>query len=100
MSYELYEIVTNMSYEEFARGYDSYMTSSIRTAAVFIIMAVIMFLIGKRSNYKLDPESCRKLKQICKWEKRPVRYQVKHILEMYIDAYSEKNGIDWEQRLY
>lgn len=95
--YDAYLIMQNMSYEEFEK---LIITGYSKQALDYIAIAIIFLLIGKRIRYKLDPESRRKLKQICRWEKRPVRYQVRHIIEMYIDAYSEKNGIDWEQRLY
>lgn len=95
--YEAYTLLQSMSFEEFeklvARGW-------LMGIPNYLIIALIMFLIGRRSKYKLDSETSRKLKQICRWEKRPARYQVRHIIEMYIDAYSEKNEIDWEQRLY
>lgn len=95
--YDAYIMLQNMSYEEFEKLVT---TGYLKTIIEWLIIAVIFFILGKWSRYKINPESKRKLKQICRWEKRPVRYQVRHIIEMYIDAYSEKNGIDWEQRLY
>ena len=97
MLYEAYTVMQNMSYREFI---DAYMAGIYRTAIELFAIGFIMFIIGRWTRYKLNPEQTRKLKQICKWEQRPVRYQVKHIIEMFIEAYTEKNDIDWEKRLY
>lgn len=97
MLYESYMLMRNMTYEEFKA---SVISGYYEIALWLVIVGLAMFIIGKWSRYKLNPEENRKLKQICRWEQRPVRYQVKHIIEMFIEAYTEKNDINWEQRLY
>lgn len=102
MEYENYVMWMNFSYEEFRAMMETLAINVIKSwmiiTAVFLTVFIIYAL--KKKKHKLDPESYRKFKMICEWENRSREDQTKHIIKMYIDAYSEKNGIDWEQRLY
>lgn len=104
MEYENYVQWMEFSYEEFRTAMETLAINVIKSWIIIISLsiaiAVIMYFLGRKSRYKVTPETNRKLKQICRWEERPIRYQVKHIIEMYVDAYTEKNKIDWDQRLF
>lgn len=68
-----------------------------------IIYAMIIYLAYRLNNSfknKLSKDSKRKLKHICKMERRPVTEQVSLIIDMFIDAYTEKHKINWDEYLY
>lgn len=71
-----------------------------RAMTIIIILLLLKLLKESAASYKLDSMYKRKLKEICKIEKRPIKHQVKYILEMYIDAYEDKNSINWDKYLY
>ena len=94
MLHEIYLELTQLTYPEFV---ETYYSGLIKEIIAEIIVATLFFYLGRKTHYKLDPEDNRKLKQICRWEKRPMRYQVKHILEMFIEHYTNKNNINWNE---
>lgn len=97
MLYDLYLEITQLSYSEFVQTFYAGITKDATTK---IVIAMLFFYLGRISRYKLDPEENRKLKQICRWEKRPMRYQIKHILEMFLEHYTNKNNINWDKISY
>lgn len=94
MLYEAYLEMLEMTYPEFV---NVFISGTVRRFITFTVTALLFFCIGKSSQNMLDTQNSRKLKQICRWEKRPMRYQVKHILEMFIEHYTDKNNINWDE---
>lgn len=97
MLYEAYLKIQALTYPEFVNAFVSGTTKNLFS---IIVTAIVFFFIGKISQYSLEPEEKRKLKQISKWEKRPLRYQVKHILEMFLEHYTSKHEINWDEINY
>lgn len=69
--------------------------------AYCIYLLIIIIIITKKAyDRKVSKEYRKKLKSICKMEHRPISEQVGLIIEMYVDAYTEKNKINWDEILY
>jgi len=95
--YEAYRLIQSMTYAEFVE----YEKLGLRTIAFFVIgIGIIMFIFGKKSILKIDKEKQRKLKHIAKMEHRSIKEQIGLIIEMFIEAYTEKNNISWDEYLY
>ena len=60
----------------------------------------MIILLKNLHKLRLSPQTRRKLKIICKIERRPYEEQIKLIIDMFIDAYTEKHKINWDEHLY
>ena len=67
-----------------------YMAVNLNRKLTFIIIILAIIVIKQATaQHRISPINRRKLKYICKLEKRPLKYQIKHAIEMFIDAYGE-----------
>lgn len=92
-------------YQELAQSYIEYQQNIITISKFLLFFIMIILIITAKIyissyNHKVSKESKNKLRVISKMERRPIAEQVGLIIDMYIDAYSEKHNINWDEYLY
>lgn len=65
---------------------------------VICIVGLCIFLIVKNRSNKLNLGRIDeiKFKQICEWEDRSTKDEVRHIIKQYIDHFTRVHNVKWE----
>lgn len=97
-SYELYRAWMSMSYEQFNAA-----TTQV-TIKVFYLIVALVILLGWYIytliffiKARMDKQTTKKFKKICKWEFRDPIKQEHIIIKEFIDRYTEEHKIDWSE---